>query len=91
MFLDGGAGPFPVFDPGLTEGPARGSLLLCRGGCAREEERWRQRLIWREPHARVGGSCALLAGRCRGNPDLGEMGALCSNSRGFRRLLPVGT
>lgn len=29
MFPDRGAGPFPVFDPGITEGPASGSLLLC--------------------------------------------------------------
>ena len=28
MLLDSGAGPFPVFDPGVTEGTARGSLLL---------------------------------------------------------------
>lgn len=29
MFLDRGAGPFPVFDLGITEGPACGSLVLC--------------------------------------------------------------
>lgn len=65
MFLDRGAGPFPVFDPGITEGPACGSLLLCRGGCARkkEQQQWWQ-LIWHEPHTRTGGSCAILAGSC---------------------------
>lgn len=86
MFLDGGAGPFPVFDPGLTEGPARGSLLLCRGGCAREKEQQWRWLLQHEPHTRIGGSRALLAGCCRGNPDLGEMGVLCSNSRGSSML-----
>lgn len=88
MLLDCGSGPFPVSDPGITEGPASSSLLLCRGVCARkEEQQWWH--IWRGPHTRTGGSCAILARGCRGNSDFGHIGALCSNRRGSRGPLPL--